>query len=382
MEAAVRSLFGRLANRYRWLREGITTISTLFRLNNGYNLYSKITDLERGKAFLVKELASIISQSADRRAVARPIEECVKRKALKQALETHKDQPPALAWKPADRPAVSIVLGTYNRLPILKKVIKSIRNNGICVPYEIIVIDGGSPDGTAEWLFTQRDIISIVHHNRADGTRLRSWGWFMNIGFRSAHAPYILMISDDCLLVPGAVEAGLARLAEAQQTRPSIGGVAFYFRNWPAEKNYYVQKTVGGMLMVNHGIFVRDALEAVGFCEEEAYCFYKCDSDLSLKLWHANYDIIDCRGAFVEHLLLPTEAIRLNNSETMARDRWSLHERWEGVYTHRSFPGMFNLPSRLEISYEDPWNTAETFLEFVSKSHGDEVLSQGEQHEG
>jgi GT2 family glycosyltransferase len=236
------------------------------------------------------------------------------------------------------------------------------------VPYEIIVVDGGSTDQTPQWLVTQPDILTIVHHNRPNGQRLRSWGWFMNVGFRAAHGRCILMMSDDSVLVHGAVEAGLARVAKAEKAGRVIGGVAFYFRNWPLERNYFVQKTIGGMLMVNHGIFLREALEAVGFCEEEAYGFYKCDSDLALKLWRAGYDIVDCPNAFVEHLMLPDEEIRLQNKAMMERDREVLLDRWDGIYTHRLFTEMFNRPSRVEKAFEDPWNTAEALREFTIPS--------------
>jgi GT2 family glycosyltransferase len=94
-----------------------------------------------------------------------------------------------------DIPGISIVLGSYNRLRFLKLTIKSIRNNGIAVPYEIIVIDGGSTDGSMAWLIKQKDIITIVQHNQGiwKGTQIkrRSWGYFMNLGFKSAHRVYM-----------------------------------------------------------------------------------------------------------------------------------------------------------------------------------------------
>ena len=39
------------------------------------------------------------------------------------------------------KPKISIVLGTYNRILMLKGCIDSIRENYISVPYETIVID-------------------------------------------------------------------------------------------------------------------------------------------------------------------------------------------------------------------------------------------------
>ena len=87
-----------------------------------------------------------------------------------------------------DRAVVSIVLGSYNRKAFLQEAIESIRCNGITVPYEIIVVDGGSTDGSKEWLINQPDIITIVQHNRmASGNQLskrRNWGYFMNLSFK------------------------------------------------------------------------------------------------------------------------------------------------------------------------------------------------------
>ncbi len=67
-----------------------------------------------------------------------------------------------------DRCGVSAVLGSYNRRPFLEKAIESVHANQIRVPYEIIVIDGGSTDGSLDWLLTQKDVITIVQHNRCE----------------------------------------------------------------------------------------------------------------------------------------------------------------------------------------------------------------------
>jgi glycosyltransferase involved in cell wall biosynthesis len=114
----------------------------------------------------------------------------------------------------SEKTQVSVVLGSYNRKRLLKAAIQSIRNNGISVPYEIIVVDGGSTDGSLRWLIKQKDIINIVQHNRGSSkgqpVERRSWGYFMNLGFKCAQGKFIVMISDDTLLVPGSVMNALA----------------------------------------------------------------------------------------------------------------------------------------------------------------------------
>jgi glycosyltransferase involved in cell wall biosynthesis len=274
----------------------------------------------------------------------------------------------ATVWHCEPKAELSIVLGTFERLPILRRSLESIRANGIQMPHEIIVIDGGSRDGSLEWLTKQTDILTIAQHNRSPdnrGQRRRSWGYFMNLGFRIAQGRWILMLSDDCVLVPDSVSNAITHAEQLQRAGRKIGGVAFYYRNWPEEREYYVQSTLGGMLMVNHGLFSKEALVKVGYADEENYSFYKCDSDLALKMWASGFEVVDSPKSFVEHLLLPAEKLRIENSSTMARDRAALIERWKGVFVHPEFPFLFKSPGKKTLQFVDESRAAEVFRGFI-----------------
>ena len=50
---------------------------------------------------------------------------------------------------------VSVVIPTYNRLPILKKCLHSLENQVLVeeiYDYEIVIVDDGSTDGTINWI--------------------------------------------------------------------------------------------------------------------------------------------------------------------------------------------------------------------------------------
>src|SRR5690606_25149333 len=122
---------------------------------------------------------------------------------------------------------VSIVFGSYNRRPYLEAALASIRAHDSGGPIEIIAVDGGSTDGALEYLVAQRDVITIVQHNRGEWlgkpVPRRSWGYFMNLAFKAAQGKYICMISDDCLLVPGAIREGIAAIESAVDAGERVG---------------------------------------------------------------------------------------------------------------------------------------------------------------
>jgi GT2 family glycosyltransferase len=252
------------------------------------------------------------------------------------------------------RPAVSVVIGTLNRRWYLKRAIASVRAE---LPYpeaEIIVVDGGSDDGTLRWLGKQKDVITIVQHNRGswhgEPVPRRPWGHFMNLGFKAATAPYICMLSDDCLVVPGAIRNGLEHF---EREGEDVGAVAFYWRNWPEQDRYWVGRTFGGGVFVNHGLFRRDAMASVGFADEETFRFYHGDGDLALRMADVGWKCLDSPTSFIEHHSHANLAQRAANLETHEQD-WGAYE---GRWGHLGTPDT----DWIELSHHDPHRTARRY---------------------
>ena len=204
---------------------------------------------------------------------------------------------------------ISIVLGSKNRKNLLKATIESIRGNGFIGKMEIIVVDGGSTDGTCDWLAKQKDIFTIIQPNYKiidkEGVSIlaHSWGEFMNIGFRYASAPWIVMVSDDLILAEGALQKGYDELECRVKNREKIGGGAFYFREYPRNEYYRIGISPKDYITINHGFYYKEALTAINYIDEVNYNFYFADNDLVMRLNDNGWKTISLEECHANHLV-------------------------------------------------------------------------------
>jgi GT2 family glycosyltransferase len=249
---------------------------------------------------------------------------------------------------------LSIVIGSYNRKKFLISTIESIRTNGIVGDYELIVVDGGSTDGSLQWLLKQKDIITIVQHNRGtfNGKPIlrRSWGYFMNLAFKAAKGKYILMLSDDCLVIPGSISRGVQHFNLLIDSGRKVGALAFYWRNWPEQEDFMVGLTFG-RIFVNHGLYLRTALEEINFIDE-SYHFYHADGDLSLRLLQSGYEVLDTPNSYVEHFTHANIQVRQSNLVKQQEDWNKYNLKWGGLENQAEPSG-----NKISKLYSDTTNT-------------------------
>jgi glycosyltransferase involved in cell wall biosynthesis len=120
---------------------------------------------------------------------------------------------------------LSVIVTTYQRPGHLRRCLLSLAaQQGVAGKFEVIVVDDGSRDGTAEMVArTAREVgypLQFITHPH-EGFQV---GRCRNSGIRASRAPYIVFVDGDCLLPPDHLAAQLAA------RRPGVARAGDCFR--------------------------------------------------------------------------------------------------------------------------------------------------------
>jgi glycosyltransferase involved in cell wall biosynthesis len=94
-------------------------------------------------------------------------------------------------------PKVSVIIPTYNRLPMLKEAVDSVLAQNF-EDFELIVVDDGSTDGTADEIVKYGGRVKLLQHKENRGVSASR-----NTGITHAKGKYIAFLDSDDLWVKG-----------------------------------------------------------------------------------------------------------------------------------------------------------------------------------
>lgn len=268
------------------------------------------------------------------------VKEVIKNFSIRKRLKAEKSRPVAKAKpvvptashkSPPANPLLSILIPTLNRRRNLEKCLASITSQkwplgDIESTIEIVVLDGGSSDDTADLMAKRKTMVFVVRPNIEDGKRLEGWPAFMNRMVKLCKSQWFLWLNDDCQLHTGA----LNQIAGAISTeKEEIGGFALKMDiNGVGPRNperYGVVRHFGKASM-NFGLVRKKAfLEIGGF--DERYDFYHADGDFSLMMWERGYKIKPI-NAYVHHTYEHDESRKTSN-KSYKSDLTKFNKKWK-----------------------------------------------------
>ena len=181
-------------------------------------------------------------------------------------------------------PVVSIVIPTYQRADVIGDAVESALNQTYPA-CEVVVVDDGSTDSTAEVLAPYSDRITLIHQDHKEKSAAR------NRGIREATGDYVAFLDSDDLLVPESIRCRVERAIETGAdvvygpvARTELNGAE---RKAPRPRRFPEGRVFPDLLLDRFcyiiGIMARrDAIDRVGGFQPELT--HGEDTDLLLRL--------------------------------------------------------------------------------------------------
>ncbi len=248
---------------------------------------------------------------------------------------------------------VSIIIPVYDKLELTKQCLASLWRHTPGDRYEIIVVDNGSTDGTAEYLrelesdgkvkaLVQDENLGFARgcNRGAAAARGRyllflnndtevTEGWLSPLVQTLDQDPFVGAVGNKLLFPDGTIQhAGVALVQEDRQQGQIFGARHVLYRKSPeskaANQPQIMRALTAACLMVRSEAF----FQVVGF--DEAYWNGNEDVDLCLKLGEAGW-----------RLVYRPESVVVHHESQSGPERWSglsdnqkrLHARWQGRVT-------------------------------------------------
>lgn len=238
-----------------------------------------------------------------------------------------------------DRMTTSIVILTFNQLPLTDKCLQSIRQH--TEDYELIVVDNGSTDGTVAYLRNQPDV--IVHEN---GQNL-GFAKGCNQGIELSTGENILFLNNDTIVTEHWL-GNMLRVLEEHERVGMVGPVTNYssghqqipvtysdlsglepFARVHCEEHADcytdVRRLVGFCLLAK-----RKVLDEIGYFDERYGLGNYEDDDLCLRALRAGYMLRVVHDSYIHHIGHATmnQLEEYNLSILLHTNRLKAVEKW------------------------------------------------------
>lgn len=214
---------------------------------------------------------------------------------------------------------ITVVSGTFNRLPLLQRMVSSARASVPAgIPLQFVMVDGGSTDGTQAWCNSQPDI-TLVRHGELFGAIRAFCDGAKAV---SPDSKYVIFSNDDVTFRGDSILRAMLHL----ETHARCGAVAFADNRPGAGKVGYSVMPMPAMRLgkpvsvvyAQVGMFRRWLGNEVGWWGADDENFpartYAGDNYLSSGIWERGYTVDAVAGVEVDDMVADDELRRINGS--------------------------------------------------------------------
>lgn len=272
---------------------------------------------------------------------------------------------------PAD-PDLTVVVLAWNNLELTQECVQSVRAH-TDVPFELVVVDNGSTDDTADYARQAADQ-SVLHATNT------GFAHGMNSGLAAARGPVVAFCNNDTILP----ELWASRLLATLDDHPQAGIVV------PAVTNAQNQATVrhepGADTVVfdpfsappSAVIYVAPAalMRAIGGWDESYLVASGEDVDLAFTVWTNDRDIVFDQRVLVDHVGKASARLLDDWESRWAHNRRQFLDKWQG---HDTVP---RLPEVDEDRFARNRRTAASAAGWMAEYFGARDLVRREQQLG
>jgi glycosyltransferase involved in cell wall biosynthesis len=196
---------------------------------------------------------------------------------------------------------ISVVIPTYNRLPILQKCLRALENQQYGEPiahYEVVVVDDGSTDATLDWL-QQTDLPHVrwfqQDHQGPAAAR--------NLGVQRAKGNIIVFIDSDLVVTEQFLQSHAEALRQGEQdlghNRIFTYGSVINTCNFadPTSEPYKITDFSAAYFATGNVAIERHWLEQAGLFDTRFQLYGWEDLELGVRLKQLGLKLIKCPSA-------------------------------------------------------------------------------------
>lgn len=241
------------------------------------------------------------------------------------------------------QPALTIAIPVFNGLRYTQECVKAIRNN-TAIPFDIVLIDNGSTDGTAEW--AAKECIPTIRNEENKG-----FGYACNQGMMVGVSPYVVLLNNDVIVPEGWADRLMNHLKDDKKIGligpcTNYAGSRQQIEARYADKEAFkvfseelYQKQQGKRDTVDHLVGLclmmrRNVLMEVGLFDVRFGLGNYEDNDYNVRTRMAGYSLAIARDVFVHHYGSRTFIENKIDYERAMKDNKKLFESKWGSVTH------------------------------------------------